>query len=71
MQADSDKIIAAAARQLKEKSMKTKIGVFSVLKELVGVLPRAVSSNIGQLLPGIQAGLVVRTQLPIPAFYTI
>ncbi|KZV43714.1 hypothetical protein F511_00265 [Dorcoceras hygrometricum] len=51
------KIIRSVNRQLREKSIKTKVGAFSVLKELVIVLPDCLADHIGSLTPGIEKAL--------------
>ncbi|CAI5478422.1 unnamed protein product [Closterium sp. Yama58-4] len=51
------RIVRSLNRQLKEKSLKTRVGVFSVLKELVHVLPNCLTDLIGLLIPGIQKAL--------------
>ncbi|GJR63865.1 cullin-associated NEDD8-dissociated protein 1 [Tanacetum coccineum] len=51
------KIVKSINRQLREKSIKTKIGAFSVLKELVIVLPDCLADHIGSLIPGIEKAL--------------
>jgi cullin-associated NEDD8-dissociated protein 1 len=51
------KIIKSINRQLREKSVKTKVGAFSVLKELVVVLPDCLADHIGSLIPGIEKAL--------------
>lgn len=51
------KIVKSINRQLREKSIKTKIGAFSVLKELVVVLPDCLADHIGSLIPGIEKAL--------------
>ncbi|KAL9174874.1 hypothetical protein ABFS82_02G079200 [Erythranthe guttata] len=51
------KIIRAVNKQLREKSIKTKVGAFSVLKELVIVLPDCLADHIGSLTPGIEKAL--------------
>ncbi|GLJ25166.1 hypothetical protein SUGI_0481390 [Cryptomeria japonica] len=51
------KIVKSLNRQLKEKSVKTKVGAFSVLKELVVVLPDCLADHIGSLVPGIEKAL--------------
>ncbi|KAL8237397.1 hypothetical protein R6Q59_018478 [Mikania micrantha] len=48
------KVVKSINRQLREKSIKTKIGAFSVLKELVVVLPDCLADHIGLLIPGIE-----------------
>ncbi|OMO95503.1 Armadillo-like helical [Corchorus capsularis] len=51
------KIVKSINRQLREKSIKTKVGAFSVLKELVVVLPDCLANHIGTLIPGIEKAL--------------
>ncbi|XP_031392996.1 cullin-associated NEDD8-dissociated protein 1 [Punica granatum] len=51
------KIVRSINRQLREKSIKTKVGAFTVLKELVGVLPDCLADHIGALIPGIEKAL--------------
>ncbi|XWS18034.1 hypothetical protein CRYUN_Cryun32bG0007600 [Craigia yunnanensis] len=51
------KIVKSINRQLREKSIKTKVGAFSVLKELVVVLPDCIADDIGTLIPGIEKAL--------------
>uniref|UniRef100_A0A0E0G1Z6 TATA-binding protein interacting (TIP20) domain-containing protein n=1 Tax=Oryza nivara TaxID=4536 RepID=A0A0E0G1Z6_ORYNI len=48
------KVVKSINRQLREKSIKTKVGAFSVLKELVVVLPDCLADHIGSLVPGIE-----------------
>ncbi|XP_024030609.1 cullin-associated NEDD8-dissociated protein 1 [Morus notabilis] len=55
------KIIKSINRQLREKSIKTKVGAFSVLKELVVVLPDCLTDHIGSLIPGIEKALNDKT----------
>ncbi|KAL9273514.1 Cullin-associated NEDD8-dissociated protein 1-like protein, partial [Drosera capensis] len=52
------KIVRSINRQLREKSIKTKVGAFSVLKELVTVLPDCLADEIGSLVPGIEKALL-------------
>ena len=54
LRADVSGVIKAAAKQLgdRKSTLKTRVGVFSVLQALVGVLPAAVASDIGILTPG-------------------
>ncbi|GAB4848565.1 Cullin-associated NEDD8-dissociated protein 1 [Ancistrocladus abbreviatus] len=52
------KIVKSVNRQLREKSIKTKVGAFSVLKELVVVLPDCLADQIGSLIPGIEKALL-------------
>ncbi|KAJ8618736.1 hypothetical protein MRB53_014922 [Persea americana] len=51
------KIVKSINRQLCEKSVKTKVGAFSILKELVVVLPDCLAEHIGSLVPGIEKAL--------------
>ncbi|XP_047980152.1 cullin-associated NEDD8-dissociated protein 1-like [Salvia hispanica] len=51
------KIVRSVNKQLREKSIKTKVGAFSVLKELVIVLPDCLAEHIGSLTPGIEKAL--------------
>jgi len=51
------KIVAGITKQLKEKSVKTRSGAFSLLKELVTVLRGALTNHIAALVPGIQYSL--------------
>ncbi|XP_010314277.2 cullin-associated NEDD8-dissociated protein 1 [Solanum lycopersicum] len=51
------KIVRSLNKQLREKSVKTKVGAFSVLKELVVVLPDCLADHIGSLIPGIEKAL--------------
>lgn len=46
-------IIKAIHKQLREKSVKTRQGCFSLLTELVLVLPGALAKHFDQLVPGI------------------
>ena len=50
-------IIKAIHKQLKEKSVKTRQGCFSLLTELVIVLPGALTDHLQALVPGIQYSL--------------
>ncbi|KAH0549044.1 cullin-associated NEDD8-dissociated protein 1 [Cotesia glomerata] len=50
-------IVKAIHRQMKEKSIKTRQDCFSLLKELVLVLPGALTNHIPALIPGIQYSL--------------
>ncbi|KAK1577329.1 hypothetical protein Q3G72_020732 [Acer saccharum] len=53
------KIVKSINRQLREKSIKTKVVAFSVLRELVVVLPDNLANHIGSLIPGIEKALNV------------
>ncbi|XP_052763076.1 cullin-associated NEDD8-dissociated protein 1-like [Mya arenaria] len=50
-------IVKAVHKQLKEKSVKTRQGCFSLLTELVLVLPGALKDHLPMLVPGIQYAL--------------
>ncbi|XP_063993301.1 cullin-associated NEDD8-dissociated protein 1 [Diachasmimorpha longicaudata] len=50
-------IVKAVHRQMKEKSIKTRQDCFSLLKELVIVLPGALTNHITSLISGIQYSL--------------
>ncbi|KAF5731795.1 cullin-associated NEDD8-dissociated protein 1 [Tripterygium wilfordii] len=51
------KVVKSINRQLREKSVKTKVGAFSVLKELIVVLPDCLADHMGSLIPGIEKAL--------------
>ncbi|KAK9816878.1 hypothetical protein WJX72_006469 [[Myrmecia] bisecta] len=57
LQADAPAILKSASRQLKDKSLRTRLGVFLALKELGAVLPDSISSHAALLVPGIQQAL--------------
>ena len=59
LKADVPTIVKAAAQQLRDKSQKTKIGVFLVLKELATLLPGSISVEVARMVPGIEAALDV------------
>jgi cullin-associated NEDD8-dissociated protein 1 len=50
-------IVRAIHKQLREKSIKTRQGCFSLLGELVLVQPGALADHIAILMPGIQFSL--------------
>jgi cullin-associated NEDD8-dissociated protein 1 len=50
-------VVKAVHRQLKEKSIKTRQGCFSLLTELVLVLPGALDQHLSNLMPGVQYSL--------------
>ena len=56
---DVPSVVKAAVRQLKEKSVRTKQGVFAALQELVTVVPDTIGTHTGQMMPGLQAALTV------------
>lgn len=57
LQSQVPAIVKAIHRQMKEKSVKTRQGCFSLLSELIFVLPGALSGHIAALIPGIQFSL--------------
>lgn len=57
LQAQVPGIIKALHKLLREKSIKTRQGCFSLLTELILVLPGALSSHISAVIPGIQFSL--------------
>ncbi|GMH24451.1 hypothetical protein Nepgr_026294 [Nepenthes gracilis] len=57
------KIVKSVNRQLREKSIKTKVGAFSVLKELVVVLPDCLADQIGSIIPGIEKALLDKSSI--------
>ncbi|KAK1402413.1 Cullin-associated NEDD8-dissociated protein 1 [Heracleum sosnowskyi] len=64
-------VIESINMQLREKSIKTKVGAFSVLKELAIVLPDSVAEHIGSLIPRIEKALCDKSStidLKIEAF---
>ena len=55
------KIVSGITKQLKEKSLKTRSGAFSLLKELVSVVRGALTEQISSLVPGIQYSLAEKS----------
>lgn len=47
-------LVKALQSQLKERSIKTRQDCFALLKELVTVLPSALTNHIPSIIPGIQ-----------------
>lgn len=62
LQSQIGDIVRAIHKQLREKSIKTRQGCFSLLTELVLVLPGALADHFSALVPGIQysLGLVLK-----------
>lgn len=50
-------VVKAIHRQMKEKSIKTRQGCFSLLTELILVMPGALAEHIPAVIPGIQFSL--------------
>lgn len=63
---DVPSVVKAAVRQLKEKSVRTKQGVFAALQELVTAASDSIGSHTAQMMPGIQAALNVSPSNLIP-----
>lgn len=57
LQAQVPAIMKAVYTQMKERSIKTRQDCFSLLKELVFVLPGALTNHVPALIPGIQYSL--------------
>jgi len=57
LQAQVPNIVKALHRQMKEKSIKTRQGCFSLLTELISVLPGALAAHMVHLVPGVQFSL--------------
>jgi len=60
LRSDVPAVLRAAAKQLREKPIKTRMGAFGVLRDLVLVMPEAVTTDPGLLVPGIVNALNVR-----------
>ncbi len=59
LQEESPEVLKASFRQLRDKSLKTRAGVLLTLKELISVVPKCLSHDVEQLLPGLTAALNV------------
>lgn len=57
LQSQIPDIVRAIHKQLREKSIKTRQGCFSLLTELVLVVPGALTDHLGALVPGVQYSL--------------
>lgn len=57
LQEQVPEIVRSIQPLMREKSMKTRQDCFSLLRELLNVLPGAFSNNLNQLMPGIQHSL--------------
>ena len=51
--AQVDSIVKALHKQLRDKSVKTRQGCFSLLTSLITVLPGALENHVGAIVPGI------------------
>jgi hypothetical protein len=58
------KFVARIQKELKQKSVKTKVGIFTLLKEFVQVLPNAFKDHTAVIVPAIVNALNVLTLLP-------
>ena len=65
LRSDVPSIMKAAVKQLRDKSIKTKQGMFAALQELVSVTPESLGPFIPQVMPGIQAALQVHFYPPL------
>lgn len=59
LQSDSPEVLKASFRQLRDRSLKTRAGVLLTLKELISIVPKCLSHDVEQLLPGLTAALNV------------
>ena len=57
LEADAPSLLKASARQLSDKSLKTRIGMFAVLHTLVGVLPGSIADHVSGLGAGVGGGV--------------
>jgi len=57
LSAEMPRFVKAAARQLKEKSQKTRIATFNCLRQLVDTLPGCLADHAGIIVPGIDKAL--------------
>lgn len=57
-------LMKALSKQLKEKSMKTRIGAFLVLRELAVTTPKALEEYSDLFIEGVRKALMVRKISP-------
>ena len=57
--ADAPGILKASQKQLREKSLKTRMGILVLLKELLAFLPDGQMQDVDQLLPGVISAMNV------------
>ncbi len=57
LQCQIPQIVRAIHKQLREKSIKTRQGCFSLLTEMVQVLPGALTDHLTAIVPGVQFSL--------------
>ena len=53
LQAEVPRVVKAISRQLKEKSVKTRVAAFNCLRQLVSTLPGCLAEHAATLVPGI------------------
>jgi cullin-associated NEDD8-dissociated protein 1 len=61
LQTQTPQIVRSIHKQLTEKSVKTRQGCFSLLTQLVNVLPGVLADHLGSIIPGIQFSLIDRS----------
>ncbi|KAF5826060.1 armadillo-type protein [Dunaliella salina] len=66
LHADVPAVVRSCAKQLKEKNPKTRMAVFGLLRELIGVAPVPVAQELPLLVPGITAALSLCRVAPVP-----
>ena len=57
LQQEVPRIVKAASRQLKEKSVKTRVAAFHCLRQLVSTLPGCLAEHAASLVPGVDKAL--------------
>jgi len=57
LQAEVPRVVKAISRQLKEKSVKTRVAAFNCLRQLVSTLPGCLAEHAATLVPGIDKAL--------------
>ena len=65
LQAEVPRIVKAAARQLSEKSIKTRMAVFNALRQLATTLPSSLATHAAALVPGIDKALKDASSNPL------
>ncbi|XP_062521004.1 cullin-associated NEDD8-dissociated protein 1-like isoform X2 [Corticium candelabrum] len=61
LQSQTAQIVQSIHKQMMEKSIKTRQGCFSLLTQLVNVLPGVLGDHLGAIVPGIQFSLSDRS----------
>lgn len=62
-------LMKALSKQLKEKSMKTRIGAFLVLRELAATTPKALEEYSDLFVEGVRKALMVSVSSPLTVYY--